>query len=267
MLAPLGFTVFAASSGAECLALAEAHRPKLILLDVAMADMDGWEVGRELRRIRRERPAIIMLSAFAPDPKHKSEPNPVNDDYLIKPFDSAPVTRQDPCAAGHRVALRRETRRRATQRRRDAVGRDISAAAKRHRGTDPLGPDRLHARHRGQADRDRRQLRGATGISSLTCECSPMASISSVIWPSSRRSGSAMAKQEPRNIILVVDDSPNTLRMLTDAIEGARHDGSGGVGRRAGAFADRAHHARCDSIGCRDARDRWFRNLPASQAA
>src|SRR5258708_756497 len=48
-----------------------------------------------------------------------------------------------------------------------------------------------------------------------------MASISSVIWPSSRRSGSAMAKQEPRNIILVVDDSPNTLRMLTDAIEGA----------------------------------------------
>jgi signal transduction histidine kinase/CheY-like chemotaxis protein len=87
MLAPLGFTVFAASSGAECLALAEAHRPKLILLDVAMPDMDGWEVGRELRRTRRERPAIIMLSAFAPDPKYKSEPNQVNDDYLIKPFD------------------------------------------------------------------------------------------------------------------------------------------------------------------------------------
>jgi DNA-binding NarL/FixJ family response regulator len=30
-----------------------------------------------------------------------------------------------------------------------------------------------------------------------------------------------MAKSEPRNIVLVVDDSPNTLRMLTDAIEGA----------------------------------------------
>jgi hypothetical protein len=34
-----------------------------------------------------DRPAIIMLSAFAPDPKHKAEPYPVNDDYLIKPFD------------------------------------------------------------------------------------------------------------------------------------------------------------------------------------
>jgi DNA-binding NarL/FixJ family response regulator len=30
-----------------------------------------------------------------------------------------------------------------------------------------------------------------------------------------------MVSQEPRNIVLVVDDSPNTLRMLTDAIEGA----------------------------------------------
>jgi DNA-binding NarL/FixJ family response regulator len=30
-----------------------------------------------------------------------------------------------------------------------------------------------------------------------------------------------MARPEPRNIVLVVDDSPNTLRMLTDAIEGA----------------------------------------------
>ena len=30
-----------------------------------------------------------------------------------------------------------------------------------------------------------------------------------------------MISQEPRNIVLVVDDSPNTLRMLTDAIEGA----------------------------------------------
>lgn len=28
-----------------------------------------------------------MLSAFAPDPKHKADPYPVNDDYLIKPFD------------------------------------------------------------------------------------------------------------------------------------------------------------------------------------
>jgi DNA-binding response OmpR family regulator/DNA-binding CsgD family transcriptional regulator len=48
-----------------------------------------------------------------------------------------------------------------------------------------------------------------------------MASISSVTSPPWSRSGVMMAKVEQRNIVLVVDDSPNTLRMLTDAIEGA----------------------------------------------
>lgn len=86
LLEPLDFTIVTASSGAECLALAELNKPNLILLDVAMPDMDGWEAGRRLR-LRRDRPAIIMLSAFAPDPKRKAEADPINDDYLIKPFD------------------------------------------------------------------------------------------------------------------------------------------------------------------------------------
>jgi signal transduction histidine kinase/CheY-like chemotaxis protein len=87
MLEPIGFIVVAAGSGVECLELAKRHKPNLILLDVAMPDMDGWQVGRQLRRIPRDRPAIVMLSAFAPDPKRKAEPDPINDDYLIKPFD------------------------------------------------------------------------------------------------------------------------------------------------------------------------------------
>jgi signal transduction histidine kinase/CheY-like chemotaxis protein len=87
ILEPLGFTVVTASSGAECLALVERHKPNLILLDVAMPDMDGWQVGRQLRLMRGERPAVIMLSAFAPDPKQKAAQDPINDDYLIKPFD------------------------------------------------------------------------------------------------------------------------------------------------------------------------------------
>ena len=87
LLEPLDFTILSAGSGAECLELAEQHKPNLILLDVAMPDMDGWQVAERLRLMRPDRPAIVMLSAFAPDPKHKAEPYPVNDDYLIKPFD------------------------------------------------------------------------------------------------------------------------------------------------------------------------------------
>src|SRR3954469_17148811 len=47
-----------------------------------------------------------------------------------------------------------------------------------------------------------------------------MHSISSAMWPLWRRSA-AMRKKETRDIVLVVDDSPNTLSVLTDAIEEA----------------------------------------------
>ena len=87
LLEPLDFNVVTAGTGTECLALADLHRPNLILLDVAMPDMDGWQVAQHLRQMRPDRPAVIMLSAFAPDPKHKIDPYPVHDDYLIKPFD------------------------------------------------------------------------------------------------------------------------------------------------------------------------------------
>lgn len=89
LLEPLGFNVLTASSGKECLALTELYKPNLILLDVAMPEMDGWEVGRQLRRIPRDRPAIIMLSAFAPDIQKTmiKAADQIHDDYLIKPFD------------------------------------------------------------------------------------------------------------------------------------------------------------------------------------
>lgn len=44
-----GHTVLEASSGAQGLALARSQKPDLILLDVMMPEMDGFEVGRILR--------------------------------------------------------------------------------------------------------------------------------------------------------------------------------------------------------------------------
>jgi len=86
-LGPLGRNLVLARSGTEALGRLLEQDFALILLDVAMPDMDGWAAGRALRRIPHDRPAIVMLSAFAPDPKHKADPDPINDDYLIKPFD------------------------------------------------------------------------------------------------------------------------------------------------------------------------------------
>jgi CheY-like chemotaxis protein len=44
----------------ECLALADRHKPNLILLDIAMPEMDGWEVARRLRQASREPTAIVI---------------------------------------------------------------------------------------------------------------------------------------------------------------------------------------------------------------
>ena len=87
LLAPLGFEILTASTGMECLALADRHKPNLILLDVAMPEMDGWEVARRLRQASREPTAIVILSANAIDPSRLLEGERLHDDYVMKPID------------------------------------------------------------------------------------------------------------------------------------------------------------------------------------
>jgi CheY-like chemotaxis protein len=87
LLTPLGFNVLSSSSGSECLTLVDQNKPNLILLDIAMPEMDGWQVAQRLRRSSRERPAIIMLSANAIDPSGLPQVERLYDDYLMKPID------------------------------------------------------------------------------------------------------------------------------------------------------------------------------------
>ena len=87
LLMPLGFDILTASNGKECLTLADRHKPNLILLDIAMPEMDGWEVARRLRQTSRERAAIVILSANAIDPSRLLEGERLHDDYVMKPID------------------------------------------------------------------------------------------------------------------------------------------------------------------------------------
>ena len=56
-----GFQALLAADGESGLAMAERHRPDLIILDLMLPKVDGWEVCRRLRR-RSEIP-VIMLTA------------------------------------------------------------------------------------------------------------------------------------------------------------------------------------------------------------
>src|SRR5438045_7675407 len=61
-----GYEVSVASNGAEGLARAVALRPDLVLLDVMMPKLDGFEVAQRLRRDPRTSPSsIILLTAKA----------------------------------------------------------------------------------------------------------------------------------------------------------------------------------------------------------
>jgi len=87
LLGPLGFLVVSAGTGCECLQVVEETHPNLILLDIAMPEMDGWEVAQRLRRQPGKRAAILMLSANAIDPHHMLEAERLYDDTLMKPID------------------------------------------------------------------------------------------------------------------------------------------------------------------------------------
>jgi signal transduction histidine kinase/CheY-like chemotaxis protein len=87
LLEPLGFKIVAASSGREGLSLAGQSKPNLVLLDIAMPEMDGWQVAQRIRRDLRERIAIVMLSANAIDPNHMLEAERLYDDTIMKPID------------------------------------------------------------------------------------------------------------------------------------------------------------------------------------
>ena len=56
-----GFETVSAFDGQEALALFEAEQPDLVLLDVMMPKMDGWQVCREIRRTSQT--PVIMLTA------------------------------------------------------------------------------------------------------------------------------------------------------------------------------------------------------------
>jgi signal transduction histidine kinase/CheY-like chemotaxis protein/purine-cytosine permease-like protein len=64
LLAPLGFAIREAASGRECLEIVEQAPPDLVLLDISMDDLDGWQTAALLRaRWSPERLPIVFVSA------------------------------------------------------------------------------------------------------------------------------------------------------------------------------------------------------------
>jgi two-component system, chemotaxis family, chemotaxis protein CheY len=79
-----GYEVTSASDGAAALALLEQTRPDLILLDMKMPVMDGWEFIARYRALTGAVAPVIVLTAAQDDSRRAAEVGAHG--YLAKPF-------------------------------------------------------------------------------------------------------------------------------------------------------------------------------------
>jgi len=82
-----GYEVLAAMNGVQALQTLEAELPDLIVLDIMMPEMDGFEVCRRLREWSQL--PIIMLSALDDESDKVQCLDLGADDYITKPFGKA----------------------------------------------------------------------------------------------------------------------------------------------------------------------------------
>jgi DNA-binding response OmpR family regulator len=84
-----GFKVVGATSGRQGLALMRERKPDLILLDLMMPDLNGWDVYREMKKdANLAKIPVIVVSAKVPDHgKTIIDDLPPVNDYITKPFD------------------------------------------------------------------------------------------------------------------------------------------------------------------------------------
>ena len=96
-----GFEVFTAEDGEEALAVFEKAQPDLILLDIMLPKLDGWQVCREIRKTSQC--PIIMITAKSETFDKVLGLELGADDYIVKPFENKEVV------ARVRAVLRRTT--------------------------------------------------------------------------------------------------------------------------------------------------------------
>jgi two-component system OmpR family response regulator len=83
-----GFSVETAGSGYRALALLDSFRPELVILDVMLPDIDGFNVAERVRRERRDVPVLFLTARDATEDKVRGL-TIGGDDYVTKPFSVA----------------------------------------------------------------------------------------------------------------------------------------------------------------------------------
>jgi len=81
------YKVITADSGKKCLQLLKSTKPDLILLDIMMPHMDGWDTCAKIKNDKKIDSIPIVFLTAKTDPISKSMGRLASADYITKPFD------------------------------------------------------------------------------------------------------------------------------------------------------------------------------------
>jgi DNA-binding response OmpR family regulator len=81
------FNIISAESGMQCLRMLETEIPDIILLDIMMPHMSGWETLDRIRKKQSLRNIPIVFITARTDKNAKNAGGFLGDDYIEKPFE------------------------------------------------------------------------------------------------------------------------------------------------------------------------------------
>jgi DNA-binding response OmpR family regulator len=81
-----GFDTRVALDGPGAIAMSAERRPDLVILDIMLPGIDGFEVMRRLHELHSPRPAVILLTAKGEESDRIMGLRRGADDYVVKPF-------------------------------------------------------------------------------------------------------------------------------------------------------------------------------------
>jgi CheY-like chemotaxis protein len=88
-----GHEVLEAATGTEGIEIAVKHSPAVVLLDIVLPDVDGYEVARQLRRKLGRSIRLLALSGYG-EPEHRARSMHAGFDvHVVKPIDPSHLDR------------------------------------------------------------------------------------------------------------------------------------------------------------------------------
>ena len=89
-LRSLGFTTRIVHNGAQAIEAVAGDRPDLVVMDISMPEINGYQACREIKRLAASLPVLVLTAKT--DPAHKFWALESGaDDFLTKPIDPAVV--------------------------------------------------------------------------------------------------------------------------------------------------------------------------------